>query len=68
MNYQRKHIFERHNQQIAILVKAVFLKNYLKFIESARDTPAFRRGEGVRLVLSGRYNYDGIPEGRERFK
>ena len=38
------------------------------FIESARDTPAFRYGEGVRLVLSGRYNYDGFPEGRERFK
>ena len=37
-------------------------------VESARDTPAFRQGEGVRLVLSGRCNYDGFPEGRERFK
>ncbi len=38
-------------------------------IESARETPAFRHGEGERLVLSGRYSrQSAFPEGRERFE
>jgi len=34
----------------------VYVNTLLCFIESARDTPALRHGEGERRVLSGRYS------------